>query len=489
MSTLLLVAIVGVVALAVGSVLLKRPEWAVVALCLVSPVGLLYVGAAQVVTVVAIGVIAVMIGSRWSSGNQPFPPIALSGAILFWTVSVLLSMVMSPYPADAALFGAWLIVSGLLALAVPGIVDTRERLRPVIYSWLISAIVIVVAGPFIKPPTTAQSGAAEAAYGGAVIVGRATSVFGQPNEYGVYCMMLLMVSVAVLIGSRGWLRLIAAAAGLATATGLVQSYSRGAWIGALVGLVVLIIIEPRARRPVIGAGVLLVVGLTAYAAAVPANPTIELVVSRFDSIVNPAANPFDERPAIVAEGVRQFAAFPVFGVGPNAYPVEGATSRSLEQTVGGLHAHNTVLTVAAEQGLVGVTAMLAIMAVVVVTCVPMLPVVVRRLSGGRDPGGDWVSGVLVGTIAALSAVMVSGMVDSPLRNALMRTTLWFTVGLAVAAGEILRRHGSGTAPPDDAAGEPLSVRDPSPSPERSNRSSDQGSDEQSDRRNPAPTLK
>ena len=85
MSTLLLVAIAGVVALAIGAVLLKRPEWAVVALCLVSPVGLLYVGAAQVVTVVAIGVIGVMIGSRWSSGDQPFPPIALSGAILFWT--------------------------------------------------------------------------------------------------------------------------------------------------------------------------------------------------------------------------------------------------------------------------------------------------------------------------------------------------------------------------------------------------------------------
>lgn len=489
MSTLLLVAIAGVVALAIGAVLLKRPEWAVVALCLVSPVGLLYVGAAQVVTVVAIGVIGVMIGSRWSSGDQPFPPIALSGAILFWTVSVLLSMVLSPYPADAALFGAWLIVSGLLALAVPGIVDTRERLRPVIYAWLISAIVIVVAGPAIKPPTPAQSGETEAAYGGAVIVGRATSVFGQPNEYGVYCMMLLMVSVGVLIGARGWLRLLAAATAVATATGLIQSYSRGAWIGAIVGLIVLIIVEPRARRPVIGAGVLVVVGLAGYAAAVPSNPTIELVTSRFDSIVNPAANPFDERPAIVAEGVRQFAAFPVFGVGPNAYPVEGATSRSVEQTVGGLHAHNTVLTVAAEQGLVGVAAMLAIMAVVVVTCVPVLPVVVRRLSGGRDPGGDWVSGVLVGTIAALSSIMVSGMVDSPLRNALMRTTLWFAVGLAVAAGEILRRQGSGTAPSGGAEGAPGRLDGPDPSPERSNRSPDPGSDMQVDGEIPAPTLK
>lgn len=487
MTTLLLVAIVGVVALAVGAVLLKRPEWAVVALCLVSPVGLLYVGAAQVITVVAIGVIAVMIGSRWSGGAQPFPPIALSGAILFWTVTVLASMLLSPYPADAALFGVWLIVSGLLALAVPGIVDTRERLRPVVYAWLVSAITIVAAGPFIKPPTPAQEADAEAAYGGAVITGRATSVFGQPNEYGVYCMMLLLVSIAVLVGARGWLRLVAAAATVATLTGLIQSYSRGAWIGAIIGLVVLVVIEPRARRPVIGTGVVVLAGLAAYAAAVPSSPTITLVVSRLDSIVNPAANPFDERPAIVAEGVRQFAAFPLFGVGPNAYPVEGATSRSLEQTVGGLHAHNTVLTVAAEQGLFGVAAMLSIMAVVVVTCVPMLPIVVRRLSGGRDPGGDWVAAVLVGTISALSAIMVSGMVDSPLRNALMRTTLWFTVGMAVAAGEILRRYGSGTQPADVAV-EPADAPPPG-SPERSSSSAAPDADIRRNAETSPPTLK
>ena len=468
MSTLLTVAILGVVALAVGSVLLKHPEWAVVGLCLISPVGLLsrggllYVGAAQVITVVAMGVIAVMIASRWSAGEQPFPPIALSGAILFWTLSVLASIVLSPYPADAALFGMWLIVSGLLALAVPGIVDTRKRLLPVIHAWLISAIVIVAAGPFIKAPTPAQEGEAEAAYGGAVIVGRATSVFGQPNEYGVYCMMLLMVAIAMVIRAQGWLRLVAAIATVATLTGLVQSYSRGAWIGAIVGLVVLIVIEPRARKPVIGTGLAVVAGLVAYAAVVPANPTIDLITSRFDSIINPAANPFDERPVIVAEGVRQFTAFPWFGVGPNAFSIEGATRRSLEQTVGGVHAHNTVLTVAAEQGLFGVAAMMAIMAVVVVTCIPVLPIVVRRMSDGRDSGGDWVSAVLVGSVAALSAIMVSGMVDAPLRNALMRTTLWFTVGMAVAAGEILRRHGSGTEPSGVTAMEKVGTPDVSP---------------------------
>ena len=466
MTTAMGALVVAVVAIAASSVVLKRPEWGLVLLCLSSPIGLIYIGPAQVITVVALAVIAIMIGSRWSRGEPPFPVIPLSGAILFWTLTVLLSILLSPYAADAALFGLWLIVSGLLALSVPGIADTRRRLEPVVTAWLISAIVIVVAGSFIKPPASGDPTQASAEYGGAVIEGRATSVFGQPNEYGVYCMMLLMVSLAVLIAAKGWLRWLGLASSVATAAGLVQSYSRGSWIGAVVGLVILVIVLPAARRPVaatVAIGALLFAG---YAAAVPNDPTVSVVTSRVDSIVNPANNPDDDRPVIVAEGFRQFEAYPLFGVGPNAFMLEGATNRSLEEEVGAVHAHNMILTVAAEQGLVGLAAMLVIMGVVVVRCVPVLPVALRARSQGRDPGGDWVAAVLAGTIAALSASMISGLVDAPLRNALMRTTLWFTIGMAVACAEILRRHGSGLGSETDSsaevASEPILVKAESP---------------------------
>lgn len=446
MTTALAAVVVGAIAIAAGSVLLKRPEWGLILLCLSSPVGLIYIGAAQVVTVVAIAVIGIMIASRWGAGEPPFPPIPFSGAILFWTITVVLSVLASPYRNDAALFGVWLIVAGLLALSVPGIADTRQRLKPVVAAWLVSAIVIVAAGSVIKPPAPSDPAQATAEYGGAVIEGRATSVFGQPNEYGVYCMMLLLVSLAVLIGTTGWLRWLGLAAAVATGAGLVQSYSRGSWIGAVVGLIVLVIVLPQARRPVAVTVALGAVLFAGYAAAVPDDPTVGLVTSRVDSILNPAENPDDDRPIIVAEGLRQFGEYPVLGVGPNAFMLEGATHRSLEVEVGAVHAHNMVLTVAAEQGLFGLAAMMVIMGVVIVRCVPVLPIAIRARSRGRDPGGDWVAVVLAGTMAALSASMISGLVDAPLRNALMRTTLWFTIGMAVACGEILRRRGTGTAP-------------------------------------------
>jgi hypothetical protein len=83
-----------------------------------------------------------------------------------------------------------------------------------------------------------------------------------------------------------------------------------------------------ASAAVIGTGLAVVAGL-AYAAVVPANP-IDLITSRFDSIITQPPT-IDDRP------VRQFTAFPWFGVGRKCVLV-GATSRSLEQTVGGVHA-------------------------------------------------------------------------------------------------------------------------------------------------------
>lgn len=437
MTWLAYIAIAAAVAAALIALLLKRPEMALVGLVLASPFGLFYIGAAQLITVLGIGVIGVMIASRWAADQQPIPRNALTGAAAFWILTVILSVLFSPYVTDTALFGTWLVVSALLAVAVTGIVEDRARLKPVLAAWLVSAIVITLAGQFIKPPVAVDA-EASAEYGGAVITGRATSVFGQPNEYGTYCMILGLVALACVFRARGWLRWLAILTTVCACYGLIQSYSRGAWIGFVVGVVVLSIIENRARWPVLLVGGAVIVAFLGVAATVPNASTVQLVSERVGSILNPADNPDDDRPAIMAEAFRQFAAHPVLGVGPNGFPLEGATSRSLEATVGGVHAHNVVLTVAAEQGILGLIAMAVIAAALLVNALPVLPVVVRRLKDAPDSGQDWVAGVLTGTIAALSGMMIEGMVDAPLRNALMRTTLWFTVGLGMSAALILR---------------------------------------------------
>lgn len=447
---------------ALGAVLLRRPEWALAGLCLASPIGLFYIGPAQLITVLAIAVIGVMIGSRWSAGMSPFPRNALTAAAGLWIITVVLSVAFSPYLPDVFLFGIWLIVSALLAVAVTGIVDTRDRLRPVLAAWLVSVVVVTVAGRFISPaPITAAEASAE--YGGAVITGRATSVFGQPNEFGTYCMLMCLIALGVAFRARGWLRWLGVVAAVASTIGMVQSYSRAAWVGWVVGLLVLLVIEPRSRVPLVVGGGCMVLGFLGLVAAVPTSQTVQLVDSRIGSIAAPQSNPNDNRPELVAEGFRQFEAAPVFGVGPNAYSIEGATSRSLERTVGGLHPHNIVLTVAAEQGAAGLIATAVFAGVLLVAAIPVLPVVIRRRSRGRDPGGDWVAGLLAGGVAALSAMLVEGTADAPLRNALMRTTLWLIVGFTMSAALVLRNWGTGTEPALSRADRAGSASEPPPS--------------------------
>lgn len=436
MTELLVAALAGVVLVVVATVAVQRPEWALAGLCLASPFGLFYVGPAQLVTVLAIAVIAVMVAARWSRSQTIFPANGLSWAALLWSAGVLLSVLFSPYWADAGLFAVWLVVSSLLAVAVTGIADSRSTLLPVLAAWLVSAVVVSALGQFIKPPTVAT---ATASYGGAVISGRATSVFSQPNEFGTYCMLMFLVAVAVALRSRSWLRWLAVLTAATCGYGLIQSYSRGAWIGCVIGVAVILLVEPRSRRPALWAVGFAAVALAVVSAAAPSLPTVSLVGERLSTISDPAANPDDYRPALVAEGVRQFAASPWLGGGPNTYPLEGSTSRSLEPTVGGQHPHNVVLLVAAEQGLWGLLATAVIAGVVIVSAFPVLPVVARGLPGPAQPASDWAVGLVVGGVAGLSAVLTEGMVDAPLRNALMRSTVWLALGLTVAAALVARR--------------------------------------------------
>lgn len=458
MSLLPYVLLLVVVLAAGGAVLLKRPEWALGLLCLATPIGLEYVGQAQVITIMAILVIAVMIGSRWAAGESPLPGNAFTTVALLWCVTVVLSVVFSPYLADTALYGVWLIVSALLAISVTGIVQSRDSLRPVVICWLLGAIAVTVAGRVIAPegltPTTA-----EGQYGGAVITGRATSIFGQPNEYGTYCMIMFLIALGIAVRSRDWVRWLGVATMGFTFVGLIQSYSRGAWIGWLLGTVVLLVIEPRSRRPILVIGAVAFVAAGAFVAFDPTNPTVDLVTGRLATINDPAANPNDYRSVLVAEGVRQFGQDPWFGVGPNAYSLEGATSRSLESTVGGVHPHNVILTVAAEQGLFGLAALLAMAGVLIVTAFPVIPVVAARLAPLRERSLDWVTGLLAGCLAALCGMLVEGMVDAPLRNAVMRTTVWLVVGMTMATALILRRDAEQGGSPKDGgeAGHPVAT--------------------------------
>ena len=140
------------------------------------------------------------------------------------------------------------------------------------------------------------------------------------------------------------------------------------------------------------------------------------------SITTPAANPYDDRPAIYREAVHVIETHALLGVGPENFVVAATKATSDTQTVAPLHAHNFLLTVAAE---IGVPAALLLIGLT-------LSVGWRIKSARRLP--DLSDRALaVGLGAALVVLVGQGLVDFTLRNPVVFTFVWSVLGMTLVA--------------------------------------------------------
>jgi O-antigen ligase len=284
----------------------------------------------------------------------------------------------------------------------------------------------------------------EAAYDGAVVSGRPVGVFAQPNEYGLYCMLVVVFATGLVFTTRGWVRWVSVVAAGSSAVGLVLSLSRGSWLGAIAGLILLALLVPQTRRPFLAGGALALVAGAAVSLLPFQIPVVSLVVARALTIGDAASNPYDERPSFRAEGMREWAEKPIFGQGPNSFPELSTGINSVARPNGAEHPHSFIIAVGAEQGLVGVLALLGFAVAVVIAARTARVDVVLAFRAGRAaprqrprPYPPLAAAVALSAAAVLGAFMVEGFADYPMRNALSRTTVWVMVGWALAGQRIL----------------------------------------------------
>jgi O-antigen ligase len=189
---------------------------------------------------------------------------------------------------------------------------------------------------------------------------RGVSTVGNPDQLGGYLVLPLMLAVALAIGAeRRWLKIAYAVAAATIATALFLTQTRGAWIGAVVGALVLGVALWRdgsraGRKGVLGLAAA-AAGAVVLAFAVRPMLVAELA-QRVNGWLNGAAGAGNGRFVIWREALSVIAAHPLLGVGPDSYRLAWYGIRSADLIKAGgfgfyvTEPHDLVLQLAATFG-------------------------------------------------------------------------------------------------------------------------------------------
>jgi hypothetical protein len=285
---------------------------------------------------------------RRDGRSRELGPIALPlAAFVAWTG---LALTWTSGPRDGAVFvGAFLLPFGLLAVGFARL-PWRGRLLTWLWAGLIgSALVFAAVGLY-------QWVTRDIFWNPGVIVGnayapffRVNSIFWDPSIYGRYLTVGILTALAGILlgGARGWkvagLYVVVAAMWL----GLFLSFSQSSFVALSAGIVVASFAAWRWRAVVSAAA--LVVVLVAVSAAVPALRGRVEHESRVgvNAITSGRAN-------LVSEGVRIALDHPVAGVGVGGFKRAYADRTGLRgRDPKKAASHTTPVTVAAEEGVIG----------------------------------------------------------------------------------------------------------------------------------------
>lgn len=324
---------------------------------------------------------------RWS-------PIVAAWALLLW--ALLLSALASPYGASAGLREAarWAVALSVLLLTL-NTMTSRWRAVVLVGCLLAAPAANAVVGlvQFVLadgPPSFLVLGGRFA---------RAYGTMGTPNTFAGYMNMAwplaaaLVVSLlhqwrAVVAGSRRQrvatllaLGVLGLLLGL-TLAGLLASFSRGAWLGAAAAALVLVALAGR-RAALLVAGLLLLLTMITLAGEIDLLPdavrervaSITATTRVFDVAsvrVTPENFAVVERMAHWQAGVRMFLHAPLLGVGAGNFNAAYGDFFVGPWPNSRGHAHNYYIHIAAEAGLLGLTAYLLLLGAVLARLLTVL---------------------------------------------------------------------------------------------------------------------
>jgi O-antigen ligase len=257
---------------------------------------------------------------------------------------------------------------------------------------------------------------------------RVNSLFFDPNIYGRFLAIIMLGLAGVLLWGRAQRTVVLASLALAVLwAGLLLTLSQSSFAALLAGLLVLAALRWRPWRSLAAAAVVAI----AAAGLVLAFPgALRLDLSSRDSIDSATSGRFD----LMRGGVDLALDRPVAGWGSGSFSREYRRSEAASSERAVSASHTIPITVAAEQGVIGLAVYLALLAAALA----------RLLRGaGRSPARAVVAAAFVALV--LHTWLYAAFLEDPLS--------WALLGIGVA----LARSPGASEPPPEAA-EPPAAR-------------------------------
>lgn len=273
---------------------------------------------------------------------------------------------------------------------------------------------------------------------------RVNSLFFDPNIYGRFLAVVMLLVAAALLWARSVRDAVLAVVALVVLwAGLVVTFSQSSFAALLSGLAVLGGLRWGWKRAAIAVGVVVVAGA---AVIVLASGSLRLDVGNSESVSDATSGRYD----LIKGGVELAGDRPVYGWGSGAFRREYRAHSEASSTRAVAASHTIPITVGAEQGIIGLAVYLALLVVALA----------RLLGGGLTSGlrdGEGEVPVLVAR-AGIAAAFVAVLVHTMLYAAFLEDPIMWTllgVGVALARGGTVPQAAAADAPETWFADEPV----------------------------------
>lgn len=359
--------------------------WKVAALIFAAGIPL---GWATIGAVLFVFIAPLIIHNSSKHGENPWGSLAIP-LLALGTVSAM-SSVLSGAPTGGLLFSL-----GLLLVGGSSLIAGRHIARDAHF----------LRGAFL--PTLVVSAIAISAYVLYQYFGlhmrRTTGLISYTNRMGTLLMFSGILGVGYLLGLKGRTRWLALPYGILLAVAMSTTLSRAAWLGSLVGTVILALRWPRQGLA------FLLVALLAGSGLLASQPVWQ---ARFLSTFSMEGNM--DRLEMWEASVKIFMDHPLAGIGPTRFPAVAPEYIEKENWWPHATPHNFFLTVAAELGLAGMFAL------------AWLGIRTAREIRALWRRGDPLSW---GMVAALVALIVNDFFGQGFYTSQVGAVLWLTLGL------------------------------------------------------------